>query len=1241
MRSSNSSVARHPRPSHSRPRTIVSSVNSSRNFTRSSVREDAHRRLQEHRGAEENAATSIQVLDNAINRTPLPLQQRAPNAISSGSRYTTASAIKNHETDWSSSMFQSSMMNSITESKYASIRHGGGGGGGGGGLWASRRQSSVSTSSSIVSMSLVNIESNSISLPDTNSSLQQYGSGTPGTTFGGEEPSPPPQRAAGYPLSGKTVSSQRLMEEAIAPRPKPLTEAEYRVWWKQRTTITLRETPTIFLFHNQDVIVSAENPNEVKAVLKRHEELEKQQEIHRLDEGTKYQEKGSITFIAPKKSIHSEIRPPVKVHAVPLQVTTWMLKDEFSSLLADDDEEEGGRKGRKGGKNQDGEDKDDDDDDDNNNEDDEDDVGREVGDDDEEEVDDEDDDDDDDDGRHLHTNSNPAGYSRDLKEDMSFNGNLSSHPDFSGAGKTVGTIASTGDTVGKSGGRGTARSSGGKGSLSRANRKWLMADSLMSNLRIMERAVVQNYMEHLQLRYRGITMDPSCGRRHATAVAAAAAGGGGGGPSATSALRMNMGGGGNNANGSHTICAVDRAEDTLNPLWGGGGEADGEDHGGGGGGVHGGEAGGGEDGMGHLQAGAAAAPHSSLPQKATATAGTGPKRATAGAGGATTATGGGAGSLLHNDSSVNNTAPSAAAGKTGTVGRVGGVVTTSAPGGGGGLPAGVGATTEEDEYAKVPEVEMSPEMEILWRFRSPLTANRRVTCMAWNRKVTDVLVVGYSVVKSSTGPGGGNSGSSRRSSTASGGNNNSVSKNPNSSVETGVRGGRNQGKGAAAPSSRWGSREAGDAGGGGGRRGSASASGRSGNPRRSSRTGDRHQGGRKEDESPTDRRGLVCCWSLKNPLAPELALYLNTDASVSAVAFSYEHPSLLAVGNTDGGIVVYDIQRDMATPSIVPAVSAGQHTGAVWELKWVARGKERGEFLMSVSADGRVVQWAVGKCIEKVAPDLMHLTRQPGHPSESSCQIFVEGVAQADMAAGREGGASGGGNTNSSHNNGTGGGGEGRRRGGGGGGGESGAVRPKEAVLSRQCGGMCFDICPTDSAIYVVGTEDGSVCQCNKSQTESYDLDYVPHAELVYRIRWSPYSPLFFLTCSADWTTRVYRLDQAKPMLKLDSPNQDAVQDVSWSYTNALHFAAVTVQGNVEIWTLLDTIYPRWSIQYKDRRRLNAVLFAEQETPVIVVGDEEGDVCVFALTSYVFSRQELLDDEQERILEEAIRKQQS
>ncbi|CBZ30071.1 putative dynein intermediate chain [Leishmania mexicana MHOM/GT/2001/U1103] len=386
-----------------------------------------------------------------------------------------------------------------------------------------------------------------------------------------------------------------------------------------------------------------------------------------------------------------------------------------------------------------------------------------------------------------------------------------------------------------------------------------------------------------------------------------------------------------------------------------------------------------------------------------------------------------------------------------------------------------------------------------------------------------------------------------------------------------------------------------------------------------------------------EAHGMVCCWSLKNPVAPELVLYLRGEADVTALAFSFEHPSLLAVGSSTGEIVVYDIQHDVLLPSIAPAIvgaTGGQHTGSIWELQWVPKGKEHGEFLMSISADGRVVQWAVGKSIERVPPDLMHLQRQPGIQVEKA---FVAGVAEAEAAAAvlveSTAGGKSGKKTQHRKPNQKSGAAAATARGAGGGG------AAEEAILSRQCGGMCFDICPSDTAVYVVGTEDGSVLQCSKSQTENYDFEYEPHAELVYRVRWSPYSAAYFLTSSADWTSRLYKVGTRKAQLRFHSVRQDAVQDVTWSHTNALTFATVTAQGNVEVWTVMDAMHPRANVEYCDHRRLSTILFAEQETSVLVVGDEEGDVTVFRLDGSSYNRGDVTDDEQEVWLKEAVQKQ--
>ena len=48
--------------------------------------------------------------------------------------------------------------------------------------------------------------------------------------------------------------------------------------------------------------------------------------------------------------------------------------------------------------------------------------------------------------------------------------------------------------------------------------------------------------------------------------------------------------------------------------------------------------------------------------------------------------------------------------------------------------------------------------------------------------------------------------------------------------------------------------------------------------------------------------------------------------------------------------------------------SIGKHSSPVWQLKWIERdkgsGEEKGEVLISTSADGRVTQWSIRKGFE-------------------------------------------------------------------------------------------------------------------------------------------------------------------------------------------------------------------------------------------------------------------------------------
>lgn len=119
--------------------------------------------------------------------------------------------------------------------------------------------------------------------------------------------------------------------------------------------------------------------------------------------------------------------------------------------------------------------------------------------------------------------------------------------------------------------------------------------------------------------------------------------------------------------------------------------------------------------------------------------------------------------------------------------------------------------------------------------------------------------------------------------------------------------------------------------------------------------------------------GLVLFWSLRNPEYPEKVL--KTPSPVTALEFSRLSPMILAVGCLSGEVCVYDVKRetDWGKPLESSAGIPGGHGDPVWQVKWVPRGTERLETLVTVSSDGKVLQWTIKKGL--LVQCLMRLAR--------------------------------------------------------------------------------------------------------------------------------------------------------------------------------------------------------------------------------------------------------------------------
>nr|XP_033771808.1 WD repeat-containing protein 78 isoform X2 [Geotrypetes seraphini] len=310
----------------------------------------------------------------------------------------------------------------------------------------------------------------------------------------------------------------------------------------------------------------------------------------------------------------------------------------------------------------------------------------------------------------------------------------------------------------------------------------------------------------------------------------------------------------------------------------------------------------------------------------------------------------------------------------------------------------------------------------------------------------------------------------------------------------------------------------------------------------------------------TDQRGgLACCWSLKNTMWPE-RIY-QCESGVTALDFSSANPNLLAVGMYNGVVAVYNVQKNRDTPVLDCSDSAGKHTSPVWQLKWteqdkVITGDEKGEALVSISADGRIAKWHIRKGLD--CSDLMKLKRTGNDKYRKST---------------------------------------------------SEKERKAEAFISRQAPGMCFDFHPKETNIYLAGTDEGQIHKCSCSYNEQFLDTYKAHKGPVYKIAWNPFCHDVFLSCSADWNIYLWRQDILKPILSF-SASTEAVHDIMWSPTSALVFGAVN-DSRVEIWDLSVNILDPVIISFANPGvKLTTVLFTK-EANCVLIGDSDGQVSVY------------------------------
>lgn len=294
--------------------------------------------------------------------------------------------------------------------------------------------------------------------------------------------------------------------------------------------------------------------------------------------------------------------------------------------------------------------------------------------------------------------------------------------------------------------------------------------------------------------------------------------------------------------------------------------------------------------------------------------------------------------------------------------------------------------------------------------------------------------------------------------------------------------------------------------------------------------------------------GMVTMYTLKNPSFPEYIC--ETESGVMCLDFHPEHPNYIAVGFYDGSVGVYTVVQQTNKIELMYRSTAktGKHTDPVWQVKWQKDDLDNNMNFFSVSSDGRITQWTIVKS-ELRYTDI--ITLKQGNTAEG----------EGDTTQ----------------------------------------------LPSLGCG-TAFDFHKTMDYMFLVGTEEGKIHKCSKTYSSQFLETYDAHHMAVYSVKWNHFHPKIFISCSADWTVKIWDHHYLEPMFTFDLNN--SVGDVAWAPYASTVFAACTTDGRVYMYDLNVNKYEplcEQSVANKKRTKLTHLAF-NPEYPVLVVGDDRGYV---------------------------------
>lgn len=342
--------------------------------------------------------------------------------------------------------------------------------------------------------------------------------------------------------------------------------------------------------------------------------------------------------------------------------------------------------------------------------------------------------------------------------------------------------------------------------------------------------------------------------------------------------------------------------------------------------------------------------------------------------------------------------------------------------------------------------------------------------------------------------------------------------------------------------------------------------------------------------------GQICIFSLKSTTFPEKRI--QCESGVMCMSFHPKFPSLLCCGSYDGSVAVYDIRNRDDSPIYSSEKPQSHHADPVWAITWFHPRSELQHMadlvFYSISSDAALKTWRMSQ--NELSHEVL-MTLQ--HEAVGA----IKSPEKDDVAVG-----------------------------------------PDEETLLLPALCCCFDFNFQMEHLYLVGTEDGHIMECNKTYNDGPTAFYAnAHHMNVYAVKWNPFHDKIFLSCSEDWTIKLWEtanVSQTQNKSSGQSPTRPAkttavkttpatpepiitydlgcsVNDLAWSPFSATVFGAVTADGRVHIFDLAQNKNAPLVSEAVSKSALTTIAFPVG-FPLVIVGDEKGVVYAHKLSPNLY-----------------------